>query len=108
MVIKRQKKFSLFYIYSLYIDTPEYLADTIINDVCMPLEILKERYIHVEDKTYVLVYVKFAKKYIERYRRFLDILKYNMLMFNNDEYINDCRRLVGRLNNDKIFGGNWG
>lgn len=108
MLFIRQKKFRFFYIYSLYIDNSSYLADTILNDVCLDIDILDEtRRFTKNGKQYVLLYVRVLKNDIFRYKRFLDTMKYNMYLFNNDTYEDDCKELIEELNHDEVFGGNW-
>ena len=108
LVVRKQKKFNPFYVYTFYIDTPDYLADTIINDVCLPIDILDEKHVKTQEgKAYIVVHIKYQKKYEERFKRFLDILRYNMLMYNNSEYISDCKELTERIKDGKILKGTW-
>ena len=108
MIAKKQKRFSPFNTYSFYVDTPDYLADSIINDVCLPMDILDEKHVKTQEgKAYILIYVKYNKKYEDRYKRFLDILRYNMLMYNNPGYLSDCKELMESIKDDKVFGGAW-
>lgn len=93
--------------YSIYIDTPEYLADTIINDTCLNIEILEEKSVTVNNHRYIVVYVRYNRQYSESYKKFLEILKYHMTFINRNSYLGDSKQIMKGLNEYELFGGNW-
>jgi hypothetical protein len=97
-------------VYSLYVDTSDYLADTIISDVCLEIEILEEKRVVLNNgNQYILVYVRYNRQQSDdKFRKFVNILKYNMVFNGNDSYLKDCKSILEGLNKYEVFGGNWG
>ena len=108
LITKHQRKISPFYTYSVYVDTLDYLADTVISDICLDLEVLDETKVELPNgNEYILLYVRYKQSDEERFRKFLSILKYNMALLNGSTYLRDCKRIMEDLNKNEVFGGNW-
>ena len=107
-MVKSQKRLNPFYTYSVYVDTVDYLADTIISDIGLDIEPIKERRTYTKNgNLYILVYVRYnSKKFSNQFKSFLEILQYNMSLFNQSTYISDCKEIFEEMNNSEIFGGN--
>ena len=107
----QQMKFSFTYTYSVYVDTEEYLADSIIADTCLDIIPLKEKEIETRDgKRYILVYMKCKRRNFELFKKFLDVLKYNMFIYGNPSYTKDYEKILEEIlsgTQNKVFGGNW-
>ena len=85
----RLKKFSLFFDYYAYIDTPDYLADSLfikhkVSVCCM------QEYCHPATE-YIVILCKCLKKDSERFCTALEELSNKMLICGHPDYIDFCQ-----------------
>lgn len=93
------QRFSLFYSYFAYLDTPNYHADNLFIKHKVTIKFLRE-FVH-DDWPYVLIFGRCRKNYFPKAVAALNELPNKMLICGHKDYQDFCTKLVADMENSK-------